>query len=136
MKKLGHACLAVGEYTAVMDNKVAENSGHGVNFCKAGDEIGDPAEISPLRKEDFSFHRSKTYGEDLLQCNNLPSSRTPRGHQTPAAFLIMSSGLDKFDANSTKQIKYCHLDIAGSAGDVPFPPTGTPILALAQMHLN
>ena len=75
----GHACLAVGEYTAVMDNKVAENSGHGMSFCKAGDLLGDPAEISPLRREDFSFHRSKAYGEDLLQCNNLPSSRTPRG---------------------------------------------------------
>lgn len=131
----GHACLAVGDYTAVMDNKVAENAGHGLNFCKSGDLIGDPAEISPLRKEDFAFHRAKVYGEDLLQCNNLPSSRTPRGHQTPAAFLIMSSGLDKHDATSSKPIKYTHLDIAGAAGDVPYPPTGCPILALAQLHL-
>lgn len=131
----GHACLAVGDYTAVMDNKVAENSGHGLNFCKSGEMIGDPAEVSPLRKEDFAFHRAKTYGEDLLQCNNLPSSRTPRGHQTPAAFLIMASGLDKNDAKSSKPIKYTHLDIAGSAGDIPFPPTGAPILALAQLHL-
>lgn len=131
----GHACLAVGDYTAVMDNKVAENAGHGLNFCKAGDILGDPAEISPLRREDFAFHRAKAYGEDLLQCNNLPSSRTPRGHQTPAAFLIMSSGLDKHDASSSKPIKYTHLDIAGAAGDVPHPPTGTPILALSQLHL-
>lgn len=131
----GHACLAVGDYTAVMDNKVAENAGHGLNFCKAGDLLGDPAEISPLRREDFAFHRSKAYGEDLLQCNNLPSSRTPRGHQTPAAFLIMASGLDKHDATSSKPLKYTHLDIAGSAGDIPHPPTGTPILALAQLHL-
>ncbi|CRL05934.1 CLUMA_CG019082, isoform A [Clunio marinus] len=131
----GHACLAVGDYTAVMDNKVAENNGHGLNFCKAGDILGDPAEISPLRPEDFTFHRSKAYGEDLLQCNNLPSSRTPRGHQTPAAFLIMASGLDHHDASSTKPIKYTHLDIAGSAGDIPHPPTGAPILALAQLHL-
>lgn len=116
----GHAVLAVGDYTAVMDNKVAENAGHGLNFCKAGDIIGDPAEVSPLRKEDFAFHRSKAYGEDLLQCNNLPSSRTPRGHQTPAAFLIMASGLDKHDATSTKPFKYTHLDIAGSAGDISF----------------
>lgn len=131
----GHACLAVGDYTAVMDNKVAENAGHGLNFCKSGELIGDPAEISPLRREDFDFHRAKTYGEDLLQCNNLPSSRTPRGHQTPAAFLIMASGLDKNDARSSKPLKYTHLDIAGSAGDIPYPPTGSPILALAQLHL-
>lgn len=55
----GHACLAVGDYTAVMDNKVAENAGHGLSFCKAGDLLGDPAEISPLRREDFAFHRAK-----------------------------------------------------------------------------
>lgn len=132
----GHAVLAVGDYTAVMDNKVNEMAGHGTDFCKSGQLIGDPAEISPLRKEDFAFHRSKAYGEDLLQCNNLPSSRTPRGHQTPAAFLIMASGLDKYDVNSSKPIKYCHLDIAGSAGDIPHPPTGTPILALSQLHLS
>jgi leucyl aminopeptidase len=112
----GHACLALGDYTGVMDNKVALNAGHAFNFCRAGDEIGDPSEISPLRREDFDFHRSKAYGEDLLQCNNLPSSRTPRGHQTPAAFMIMSSGLDKCDASSSTPLKYTHLDIAGSAG--------------------
>jgi leucyl aminopeptidase len=113
----GHACLAFGNYTGVMDNKVAENSGHALDFCKAGDLIGDPSEISPLRREDFDFHRAKAYGEDLLQCNNLPSSRTPRGHQTPAAFLIMASGLDKNDASSSKPLKYTHLDIAASAGE-------------------
>lgn len=131
----GHACLALGDYTGVMDNKVAENAGHGLDFCKSGDLIGDPSEISPLRTEDFNFHRAKTYGEDLLQCNNLPSSRTPRGHQTPAAFLIMSSGLDKNDASSTKPLKYTHLDVAGSAGDIPYPPTGSPLLSLAHLHL-
>lgn len=131
----GHACLALGDYTGIMDNKVAENAGHGLDFSKAGESIGDPSEISPLRKEDFNFHRAKTYGEDLLQCNNLPSSRTPRGHQTPAAFLIMASGLDKNDISSTKPLKYTHLDVAGSAGDIPFPPTGAPLLTLAQMYL-
>ena len=33
--------------------------------------------------------------EDILQCNNEPSSMTARGHQFPAAFLIRTSGLDK-----------------------------------------
>ncbi len=33
--------------------------------------------------------------EHVLQCNNKPSSQTPRGHQFPAAFMIRSSGLDK-----------------------------------------
>lgn len=39
--------------------------------------------------------RGHTEYEDLLQCNNLPSSSTPRGHQFPAAFMICASGLDE-----------------------------------------
>lgn len=131
----GHACIALGNYTGVLDNKTAENSGHGIDFCKAGDLIGDPSQISLLKKEDFEFNRSKGYGEDLLQCNNAPSSRTPRGHQIPAAFMIVASGLDKHDASSPVPLKYTHLDIAGSSGDVPHTPTGTPILTLSQLYL-
>lgn len=116
----GHACVALGDHTGVLDNKVAENSGHGTNFCKAGELIGDPSELSSIRRVDFKFNRSKGYGEDLLQCNNLPSSRTPRGHQIPAAFLIVASGLDKHDASSSTPLKYTHLDIAGSSGNVNF----------------
>jgi hypothetical protein len=33
--------------------------------------------------------------DDVLQANNKPSSQTPRGHQGPAGFLILVSGLDK-----------------------------------------
>lgn len=39
--------------------------------------------------------KGKTEYEDILQCNNLPSSGTPRGHQFPAAFMIAASGLDE-----------------------------------------
>ena len=46
----------------------------------------------------------KSEYEDILQCNNLPSSGTPRGHQFPAAFLIEGSGLDKVN-------KYLHLHL-------------------------
>lgn len=45
--------------------------------------------------QDYDFHKGPSEYEDILQCNNLPSSQTPRGHQSPAAFLIMASGLDK-----------------------------------------
>lgn len=34
-------------------------------------------------------------GEDILQCNNAASSRTPRGHQFPGAFLAETSGITK-----------------------------------------
>lgn len=61
----------------------------------AGEVLGDVFEVSTIRREDYEFHKGKSEYEDILQCNNLPSSATPRGHQTPAAFLIMTSGLDK-----------------------------------------
>lgn len=78
----GHACLAVGDgYSIVMDNGPARDSGHGVKIQKEGDRIGNPFEISLLQKEDFSFHRGVVIGEDTVQSNNLPSTRTPRGHQ-------------------------------------------------------
>ena len=40
------------------------------------------------------FHTGKSEYEDVLQCNNAASSATPRGHQSPAAFLIKASGLE------------------------------------------
>lgn len=61
----------------------------------AGEVLGDMFEVSTIRREDYEFHKGKSEYEDILQCNNLPSSATPRGHQTPAAFLIMTSGLDQ-----------------------------------------
>ena len=45
--------------------------------------------------KDYEFANAKSEYADVLQCNNSPSSRTPRGHQFPAAFLIRASGLDK-----------------------------------------
>lgn len=47
----------------------------------------------------------------------------------------MAAGLKEHGSNSSKPLKYSHLDIAGSAGDHPFTPTGSPILTLAQAHL-
>uniref|UniRef100_A0A182QX85 Cytosol aminopeptidase domain-containing protein n=1 Tax=Anopheles farauti TaxID=69004 RepID=A0A182QX85_9DIPT len=132
----GHAVLAVGNSAIVMDNGPARAVDHGLQLQRAGEAVGDPFEISVLRREDFTFHQGKCYGEDVLQANNLPSSRTPRGHQGPAAFLMLATGLDKCGLASSHPIKYSHLDIAGSAGDIPETPTGSPILALAQAHLG
>lgn len=133
----GHAFLAVGEgYSIAMDNGPARNAGHAERLKKLGDVIGEPFEISTIQREDFSAHQGVCLGEDVVQSNSLPSSRTPRGHQTPAAFIMMASGLDKHGSNSEHPIKFTHLDIAGSAGEHPWTPTGAPIRALAEMHLN
>ena len=78
----GHAVLAVGDgYTIVMDNGPARESGHGLSLQNAGEKVGEPFVVSTLQKEDFEFHTSHQLGEDLIQANNLPSSRTARGHQ-------------------------------------------------------
>ncbi|XP_066964452.1 putative aminopeptidase W07G4.4 isoform X1 [Macrobrachium rosenbergii] len=132
----GHCVLAYGEgYSAVMDNGPARLAGVSQTLQRAGEEIADPFEISSIRREDFEFHAGKSEYEDVLQCNNAPSSRTPRGHQTPSAFLILSSGLDKHGKDSTSPLKYSHLDIAGSSGPFPGVPSGAPILALAKAYI-
>ncbi|KAF4525276.1 hypothetical protein B566_EDAN009359 [Ephemera danica] len=132
----GHAVLTVGHgYSIVMDNAVAREAQHAQKLQKSSEIIGDPFEISTVRREDYNFHRGKGEGDDVLQCNNLPSSRTPRGHQGPAAFLVLASGLDEHGLDSELPLKYSHLDIAAAAGDLPNEPTGAPILSLAFHHL-
>ncbi|GAB1598632.1 putative aminopeptidase W07G4.4 [Argonauta hians] len=132
----GHAVLAMGEdYTAVMDNGPAKKKKMSQVLQEKGDLIGDMFEISNIRREDYIFHTGKSEYEDVLQCNNLPSSRTPRGHQSPAAFLIMASGMDKHGIDSSTPIPYSHIDIAGSSGPFPGVPTGAPVLALSSQYI-
>ena len=38
--------------------------------------------------------------------------------------------------SSEKPLKYTHLDIAGSAGDLPEPTTGSSVVALAMHFLQ
>lgn len=85
----GHACLAMGPYTAVMDNGPARKEGFAQALQKVGEEFGNPFEISTLRREDMEMNRDKS-GEfvAILQGNNAPSTRTSRGHQMAPAFMI------------------------------------------------
>ncbi|XP_061623612.1 putative aminopeptidase W07G4.4 [Phyllopteryx taeniolatus] len=131
----GHAIRAMGaNYSIIMDNGPAHRAGNAVNWQKAGEVLGDLFEVSSIRREDYEFHKGKSEYEDILQCNNLPSSATPRGHQTPAAFLIMTSGLHKHGVDSESPLPYSHIDIAGSSGPFPGVPTGAPILAMATNY--
>lgn len=132
----GHACIAVGDgYSIIMDNGPARSNAVSTTVQAAGDEIGDMFEVSTVRREDFNFVRGPSEYEDLIQCNNEPSSRTPRGHQMPAAFLIKASGLDKHGLDSERPLCYSHIDIAASSGPFPGVPTGAPIAALTQAYL-
>ncbi|XP_036953053.1 putative aminopeptidase W07G4.4 [Acanthopagrus latus] len=132
----GHAIRAMGpNYSIIMDNGPAHRNKNAAQWQKAGEVLGDVFEVSTIRREDYEFHKGKSEYEDILQCNNLPSSATPRGHQTPAAFLIMASGLDKHGVDSDKPLPYSHIDIAGSSGPFPGVPTGAPILAMATNYI-
>merc|ERR1711970_1375951 len=112
----GHAVLACGPYCAAMDNGPARQAGVSVNLQAAGSKVADMLEISTIRREDWDFNVDKS-GEfvSILQCNNLPSTRTARGHQIPAAFMQQVSGLDKHQLISENPLKYTHIDIAGGA---------------------
>ena len=83
-----HARLAYGPYTAVMDNGPARKVNFAQKLQETGNLFGVMFEVSMVRKEDFDFIED-TSGDfvDILQTNNKPSSKTPRGHQFPAAFL-------------------------------------------------
>ncbi|XP_054735193.1 putative aminopeptidase W07G4.4 isoform X1 [Anastrepha obliqua] len=133
----GHACISAGDgYSIAIDNSVAHKAGHARLLQETGQSFGEPFEVSVLRPDDFDFNKGKVIGEDIVQANNAPSTRTPRGHQIPAAFLIQATGLDKHGVDSKFPIKYTHIDIAGSACVFPEMPTGAPIVALAKTHLD
>ncbi|KAJ9601607.1 hypothetical protein L9F63_000215, partial [Diploptera punctata] len=132
----GHAVLTVGPgYSIVLDNGPARRASHAQKVQAAGEQVGDMIEISTIRKEDIAFHKGKGMGDDVYQANNLPSSRTPRGHQGPAGFLLLNT-IYEHGSESTKPLKYSHFDIAASAGDLPDDATGAPVLGLAAHYLH
>lgn len=132
----GHACLTVGlGYSIVVDNGPAYKAGHSRRLQQASEEIGDPFEISTLKKEDITAHKGVAEGDDVIQGQSKPSTQSMRGHQGPVAFLLLASGLDKHGTGSSLPIKYSHLDIAGSSGCFPTSITGAPMLALAGSYL-
>ena len=118
-----------------MDNGPAKKKNNSLELYDHGCKMAEPIELSSIRREDYALCKGPSEYEDLLQCNNLPSTRTPRGHQLPAAFMIAASGLDKHGIDSDNPIPYTHIDIAGSAGPFPGIPAGTPLLALSARHI-
>ncbi|KAL1498053.1 hypothetical protein ABEB36_008913 [Hypothenemus hampei] len=132
----GHAYLTVGlGYSIVVDNGPAYKVGHCRRLQEASEEIGDPFEISTLRKVDISSHRGVAEGDTVIQGQPKPSSQSQRGHQGPVGFLLLASGLINHGSGSATPIKYSHFDIAASAGNLPSPATGSPVLALAKAYI-
>jgi leucyl aminopeptidase len=132
----GHAALAHGPYTALVETGAARQAGVCDAIARAGDALGDPVESSRLRPEDYAFVGGRSPAEDVISCNSLPSSRTPRGHQFPAAFLDIVSGLRAYNRDREAPVGFVHVDIAGSAvangSWASGQPTGAPVIAMAE----
>lgn len=130
----GHAKLAYGSYSGIVANGPYHRAKLDRKLQESGETVGDQFDVGTLRREDFEYHIGKDEQTDVLQAGNNPSTRTPRGHQGPAAFLILTSGLKNHGLGTDKPIKYAHLDIAGSCGPFPGLPTAAPITALLNHY--
>lgn len=132
----GHAALAHGPLTALVENGAAVAAQVGEQLERVGDAWGDPCARTRLRAEDYAFIAGRTAAEDVISCNALPSARTPRGHQFPAAFLDIVSGLRAHNASAEHPVPFVHVDVAGSAvigGNWQTgTPTAAPIIAMAH----
>ncbi|MEC8651223.1 MAG: leucyl aminopeptidase family protein, partial [Planctomycetota bacterium] len=130
----GHAGRAVGPYNIALDNGPAHERYTSESLSEAGELLGDPFEVSRLRREDYDFVAPRTQADDVLQCNNAASSATPRGHQFPAAFLVHAAGLTAHGIDSDKPMPFTHIDIGGSGcegGDWQHgKPSGRPVVAM------
>lgn len=131
----GHAALAMGPYTALVDNGPARRAGVSAGLQAAGHLLGDECEISSLRREDYDFVAPTSSEWDVKQVNTAPSAQTRRGHQFPAAVMAIGSGFDKHGLDSEDPLAYTHVDIAGSGNGSDGNPSGTPIAAFVGHYL-
>jgi leucyl aminopeptidase len=135
----GHAAIAFGPYTALVENKPARILGVAKSLFQQGELCADPVEPSLSRREDFNFIKPRTKADDVLSSNNAPSVTTVRGHQFPMAFLSIASGLDQHEGNSTHPLPYTHVDIAGSGVEnldwQHGKPTGAPVNVFVNTYL-
>ncbi len=136
----GHAGRAVGPYSIVIENGPSRRAGVAATLDALGESWGDPFEVSRLRREDYDFIKPRSAADDVLSCNNLPSSATPRGHQFPAAFLSVASGLDAHGVDARGPLPFTHIDLGGSGcegGDWQHGrPTAAPVVALSAWALG
>lgn len=136
----GHATRTFGPYAAATDSPAARAAGGlAPRLAAAGALLGQPLEVSSLRREDFTFIAPGCKGTpvsacadsyDVLQSNNAPTAVTTRGHQFPMAFLLLASGLASHGAGAALPLPYCHIDLADSVADSRGVETGSPIVPL------
>lgn len=135
----GHAAMAFGPYTALVENKPARHMGVAKQLFVQGELCADQVEPSLSRREDFDFVKPRTKADDVLSSNNAPSVTTVRGHQFPMAFLTVASGLDNHEASAKQPLPFTHVDIAGSGVEgldwQHGKPTGAPVNVFVNTYL-
>ncbi|KAF9573376.1 hypothetical protein EC968_008646 [Mortierella alpina] len=139
----GHAIRAYGPYGICLDNGPARKANISTRIQAGGHILGDPFEISTLRREDYACVAPGAASEDVVQANDKASSATARGHQYPMAFMAIASGLNLYGLDKEKkdQIAYTHVDVAGSAEEYSSigyslaEVTGNPVPAFASTFL-
>jgi leucyl aminopeptidase len=136
----GHAALALGQYSVAIENGPARRHDLGQKICDLGEAWGDPFELSRLRAEDYDFIRARSPVEDLVSANALPSTQTVRGHQYPAAFLDVASGLSQHGNGSVLPIPFLHVDLSGSVSEhldwQHGKPTAAAVVALTMLAMD
>ena len=60
-------CVAYGNYTAIVPNGPFRQAGLHHKLQENGEIIGDPFDVSSLRREDYQFHMGKDEQSDILQ---------------------------------------------------------------------
>ncbi|KAI9253845.1 hypothetical protein BDA99DRAFT_486094 [Phascolomyces articulosus] len=137
----GHALRAYNGYGIALDNGFARRHKMSKRIYDAGHVLADPFEISTFRREDVEVVQPGRSSEDVVQANDQPSTMTNRGHQYPAGFMLIASGLDQHGLKDKKPIGFTHLDVAGSAEEMSavgwsIPRvTGSPVAALTGAFL-
>jgi leucyl aminopeptidase len=132
----GHVTLSYGSwYTGLVCNGTAREMQADHQLQEAGALLGEMSEISTIRREDYEAHNAGEEYADLRNSSRPIGGKRTRGHQSPAAFMILASGLDSHMLGSEHPLPYTHFDIAGSIGSCPGIPTGVPILTLASQYL-
>ncbi|CDS11021.1 hypothetical protein LRAMOSA03285 [Lichtheimia ramosa] len=137
----GHALRAYDGYGIALDNGFARRNKISKRIFDAGHTLADPFEVSTLRREDVDVVQPGRSAEDVVQANDKPSTMTNRGHQYPAGFMLIASGLDKHGLDSKEPIGYTHVDCAGSAEEMSavgwsIPRvTGSPVAAFTGAFL-
>ena len=99
---------------------------------KTGELLGDCFEVSRIRREDWRAHVASDEYADLTNSFAI-RGKTQRGHQSPAAFLMQVSGIDKILDTGDDHLVYTHLDIAGpEVKSCPNPPVAAGLTMLVS----